>query len=232
MMVDVRGLVKSYAGRPSLRGIALQVAAGEIVALVGANGAGKTTLLRILATLTQPSAGSIRIAGMALPAEAAAIRRRIGFVSHQPLLYPELSAVENLRFYGRLYGVPRLTPRIEEALAQAGLAAVGGDLVRTYSRGMQQRLALSRAMLHGPSLLLLDEPYANLDSTAREDLDERLRQFAAGGGCVLLTSHDLDRLGGLADRGAKLVDGSLSPMLERSRMAAGELGPAPRMGAP
>ncbi|MEX0788070.1 MAG: heme ABC exporter ATP-binding protein CcmA [Anaerolineales bacterium] len=210
-MIEAHGLVKTYAGRLALRGVDVRAAAGEIVAIAGPNGAGKTTLLRILASLARPSAGSVRIAGMELPGQGPAVRRRIGFLSHSPLVYPDLSGEENLSFYGRLYGIPNMRERVVLGLRAAGLEDVGRDPVRSYSRGMQQRLGLTRALLHAPSVLLLDEPYANLDTEGRESLDRTLRIFAEEGGCVLMTSHDLDRLEGVADR----VEGMALGRMER-----------------
>src|SRR5512147_1142713 len=171
-MIEVKRLVKRFGLKTVLRNLDFQVGSGEFVALLGPNGAGKTTFLRILASLSRPSLGEVRVAGYALPGEAAAVRRRLGVVSHLPLLYGDLTAEENLRFYGRMYAIARLENRITEMLEQIGLAARRRDLVRTFSRGMQQRLAIARAMLHDPQVLLFDEPYTGLDQEASAMLDD------------------------------------------------------------
>jgi heme exporter protein A len=192
-MIEVRGLVKRFGPKTVLRGLDFQVETGQFVALLGPNGAGKTTFLRILASLARPTLGQVSIAGYSLPQQAAAVRRQLGVVSHQPLLYGDLSAEENLRFYGRMYAIDRLEGRISEVLELIGLIARRRDVVRTFSRGMQQRLAIGRAILHDPQVLLLDEPHTGLDQDACEMLDSLLRQVAISGRTVLMTSHDLAR---------------------------------------
>lgn len=199
-MIETRQLVKRFGMKTVLRQLDLQVNPGEFVALLGPNGAGKTTLLRILASLARPTLGYVSIAGYNLPQQAAAVRRKLGVVSHQPLLYGDLSAEDNLRFFGRLYGVAALEDRLAETLALVGLENRRRDLVRTFSRGMQQRLAIGRAVLHRPEVLLLDEPHTGLDQDACEMLDKVLRQISAVGQTVLMTSHDLARAAGLAGR--------------------------------
>ncbi len=199
-MIEVRGLVKRFGPKMVLRGLDFQVETGQFVALLGPNGAGKTTFLRILASLARPTLGQVSIAGYGLPQQAAAVRRQLGVVSHQPLLYGDLSAEENLRFYGRMYAIDRLEGRISEVLELIGLIARRRDVVRTFSRGMQQRLAIGRAILHDPQVLLLDEPHTGLDQDACEMLDSLLRQVGISGRTVLMTSHDLARAAGLAER--------------------------------
>jgi len=199
-MITVNRLVKRFGTKIVLRKLDFHVGKGEFVALLGPNGAGKTTLLRILASLTRPTMGEVRIAGYALPQQAADVRRSLGVVSHQPLLYGDLSAEENLRFYGRLYGIDHLEERINEMLAQVGLNRRRRDLVRTYSRGMQQRLAIGRAVLHDPDVLLLDEPHTGLDQDACEMLDSTLSNVAARNRTLVITSHDLARVDVLASR--------------------------------
>jgi heme exporter protein A len=199
-MIDVRRLVKTFGWKPVLRGLDFHVEPGEFVALLGPNGAGKTTFLRILASLSRPSMGDVTVGGYRLPGQAAAVRRILGVVSHQPLLYGDLTAEENLRFFGRLYGVPRLESRLGEVLEMIGLSARRRDLVRQYSRGMQQRLAIGRAVLHEPEIMLFDEPHTGLDQEASQMLDGVLRQVAARGRTVVMTSHDLLRSAELATR--------------------------------
>jgi heme exporter protein A len=189
-MIQVRKLVKRFGLKTVLRGMDFTVEPGEFVALLGPNGAGKTTFLRILASLSRPSLGDVSIAGYRLPAQASAVRRRLGVVSHQPLLYGDLSAEENLRFYGMMYGVKDLDERTSEVLELVGLAARRRDLVRTFSRGMQQRLAIGRAVLHDPEVMLFDEPHTGLDQDASAMLDKVLREVAARGRTVVMTSHE------------------------------------------
>lgn len=206
-MIEVQGLVRQYGYRPVLRGLDLHVEAGQIVAVLGANGAGKTTLVRVLASLARPSRGSVRVAGCDLPQQAALVRRRIGVVLHQPLLYPDLTAEENLRFYGRLYGVEPLPSRIDDVLTRLGLNARRRDRVRTLSRGMQQRLAIARAILHQPSVMLLDEPYTGVDREASAMLDGLLRECVGRGCAVVMTAHDPADASRLAARVEVLSDG-------------------------
>jgi heme exporter protein A len=199
-MIQVKRLVKRFGTKTVLHGLDFEVHPGEFVALLGPNGAGKTTFLRILASLSQPSLGEVWIGGHRLPQQAAAVRARLGVVSHVPLLYGDLTAQENLHFYGRLYGVPRLADRVAEVLEMIGLASRGRDLVRTFSRGMQQRLAIGRAVLHDPDVMLFDEPHTGLDQDAAAMLDQVLHSVAAQGRTVVMTSHDLVRAEALATR--------------------------------
>lgn len=199
-MIEVRGLVKRFGVKPVLLGLNLQVEKGEFVALLGPNGAGKTTFLRILASLSRPTLGEVRVAGFHLPHQAAAVRQRLGVVEHLPLLYGDLSAEENLRFYGRLYGLRSLEGRMGEVLDLIGLSHRRKDLVRTFSRGMQQRLAIGRAILHNPDVLLLDEPHTGLDQDACQMLDATLARVAGEGWTIVMTSHDLARAADLATR--------------------------------
>jgi heme exporter protein A len=199
-MIEVKKLVKRFGLKTVLRGVDFNVKAGEFVALLGPNGAGKTTFLRILASLSRPSMGLVNIAGHKLPDEAAQVRGKLGVVSHLPLLYPDLTAEENLLFYARLYGISDHTLRVTEVLEMVGLADRRKDLVRTFSRGMQQRLAIGRAILHDPQVMLFDEPYTGLDQDASEMLDTVLRSVAAEGRTVVMTSHDLIRSEELATR--------------------------------
>ncbi|MGQ9567939.1 MAG: heme ABC exporter ATP-binding protein CcmA [Anaerolineae bacterium] len=209
-MIEARGIVKAFGDHVVLRDLDLTVAEGERLALVGPNGAGKTTLMRILATLSRPTRGRCRIAGLDLHTQALEVRRRIGLVSHQPLLYGDLSAEENLRFYARLYGLPHADRRIGELLEQVGLGARRTTLVRTFSRGMQQRLAIARAILHDPPVLLLDEPDTGLDPHAAERLQAILDELATRGRTVLMTTHQLERGLRMASRIAVLAGGRIA----------------------
>jgi len=208
-MIEIRGLTKSFGSKVALQGINIDIAEGEFLTLVGPNGAGKTTLLRILATLTRPTGGSVRVAGFDLVGQGAEVRRHIGLASHQTLLYDDLSAEENLRFYGRMYEVAELEERITALLQRVGLEHRRHDLVRTFSRGMQQRLAIARALLHDPAILLLDEPYTGLDQQAAEVLREVLVALVGRSRTVLMTTHNLERGLELCHRAAILVNGRI-----------------------
>ena len=207
-MIQVKKLVKRFGPLTVLRKLDLEVANGEFVALLGPNGAGKTTLLRILASLARPTSGSVVVASCQLPSEGTVLRSQLGVVSHQPLLYGDLTAEENLTFFSRLYDVPR--QRISEVIDLVGLTARKADLVRTFSRGMQQRLAIGRAILHNPKILLLDEPHTGLDQDAGLILDRILKEVALDGRTVVMTSHDLVRSAGLADRVVLLTKGRIT----------------------
>jgi len=214
-MIEVRRLVKLFGVKQVLRGLNFHVEPGEFVALLGPNGAGKTTFLRILASLSRPTAGSVWIGGYALPSQAATVRCRLGVVTHQPLLYGDLTAEENLRFYARLYGLEDASARITSVLELVGLLPRRADLVRTFSRGMQQRLAIGRAILHDPDVLLFDEPYTGLDQDACDMLDAVLREVAARGRTVVMTSHDLARVETLASRFDVLSRGVIAASISR-----------------
>jgi len=209
-MIEVRQLRKAFGLRPVLRGVDLDVAPGECLALLGPNGAGKTTLMRILCTLASPTTGQVRVAGLPLPAAAGEVRRRLGVVAHHTLLYADLTAEENRLLYSRLYALRHPAPRIAAVLEQVGLARRVRDLVRTLSRGMQQRLAIARALLPDPAVLLMDEPYTGLDPQAAAMLDALLQSMAATGRTVLLTTHDLPRALTIANRVAILAGGVIA----------------------
>ncbi len=217
-MISVKKLVKRFGLKAILRGLDFEVGQGEFVALLGPNGAGKTTFLRILASLSRPTLGDVRLAGYQLPKQAAAVRSRLGVLSHQPLLYGDLTAEENLKFYGRMYGVYDLDMRIAETLELVGLSLRRRDLVRTFSRGMQQRLAIARAVIHDPEILLLDEPYTGLDQDASNMLDEILQDQAIQGRTVVMTSHDLARAANLAGRFDVLSRGVIIASAKRDEM--------------
>ena len=191
--IELAGLTRRYGERVALQDVTLTVPEGATLVVFGPNGAGKSTLLRVLATLLRPHAGTVRVLGRALPDEGWAVRGRIGLLSHAPLLYRDLSARENLAFYARLHGVA--LERASELLERVGLSARAGDKVHTYSRGMVQRLAVCRAVLHDPEVLLLDEPRANLDPAAAELVEPLIG--ASSGRTRIVTSHD--PAGGLAE---------------------------------
>lgn len=222
-MITVKKLVKRFGMKTVLRGLDFDVQPGEFVALLGPNGAGKTTFLRILASLSRPSLGEVSIAGHKLPGDAAQVRARLGVVSHLPLLYGDLTAEENLRFYARMYGIPDLEGRITEVLEMVGLNTRRRDLVRTYSRGMQQRLAIGRAVLHDPEVMLFDEPYTGLDQDASAMLDDVLKTVAAQGRTVVMTSHDLARAEVLATRFDILSRGVIAASATRRQLKKSNL---------
>ncbi len=222
-MIEVRNLVKNYGWKRVLGGLDFHVERGESVAILGLNGAGKTTFLRILATLTRPSGGSVSLAGRSIPSQAAWVRRRIGVVLHQPLLYGDLTAEENLRYYARMYGVQAVKVRIDEVLNLVGLELQRRELVRRYSRGMQQRLAIGRALLHAPDLLLFDEPYTGLDTDAVLMLNAVLKDVVSQGRTLVMTSHDLPRAAGLVGRIDILSKGMMAESISCSEATVEEM---------
>jgi heme exporter protein A len=217
-MIEVKKLIKLFGSKKVLRGLDFHVREGEFVALLGPNGAGKSTFLRIMSSLARQTAGEVRVAGFSLPSQAAAVRARLGVVTHQPLLYGDLNAEENLRFFGRMYAVPNLDGRITEVLDLVGLGSRRRDLVRSYSRGMQQRLAIGRAILHDPDVILFDEPHTGLDQDACDMLDNVLREVAGRGRTVVLTSHDLMRIENLATRFDVLSRGVIAASVSRDAL--------------
>jgi heme exporter protein A len=210
-VLQLDGLARHYGEREALSGVSLSLATGQTLVVFGPNGAGKTTLLRVLATLLRPHAGDVRVLGSRLPDEAWAVRGRIGLLGHEPLLYRELSARENLRFHARLHGVSE--ERVEELLGAVKMRERAGEPLRTLSRGMVQRVAIARAVLHDPELLLLDEPRANLDPAASELVEPLIG--ASSGRTRVISSHDpggglreADLVLGLRDGRAVLLRGA------------------------
>jgi heme exporter protein A len=191
--LEVEGLARHYGEREALSDVSLSLEEARTLVVFGPNGAGKTTLLRVLATLLRPHAGAVRVLGSSLPDEAWAVRGRIGLLAHEPLLYRELTARENLRFHARLHDVAE--ERVEEVLEAVAISARASEPLRNLSRGMVQRVAVARAVLHDPELLLLDEPYANLDPAAIELVEPLIG--AASGRTRVVCSHDPG--GGLAE---------------------------------
>ena len=187
-MIAARGLAKRYGDKRVLQGVDFDVPRGGFLVVTGPNGAGKTTLLRLCAGLAAPTSGHL---------EVGADRGAIGFLAHEPLVYKELTALENLDLYGRLYAIPERRERIGMLLERFGLWDVRGELVSTFSRGMAQRLALCRSLLHEPELLILDEPYSALDEAGTELLDRELAELRATSTCLVAT-HDPQRLAPLA----------------------------------
>lgn len=192
-MIQVRGLTKSFGHRAALAGVDLSIDSGQFVTLMGPNGAGKTTLLRVLGTITRPTSGSVRIADLDPSKRGEEVRRGIGFLSHRTLLYDDLTAEQNLRFFAKMYDIPDGSERAADLLERVGLSSRRHDLVGGFSRGMQQRLSVARAVIHRPQLLLMDEPYTGLDPNAAQMLNDLLANLAGEGATVVLTTHSLER---------------------------------------
>ena len=201
---------RNFGRRRALTRVSFAVDAGQILALLGPNGAGKSTLLSITATLLAPSSGRVRYGDHHGGASSGALRERIGLLGHDLFLYPELSAAENLRFFGQMYRVPEVERRVAAAIERAGLSGRGDDPVAGFSRGMRQRLALERTLLHEPRLVLLDEPFTGLDDAATGALQARLAGLRGRGCIVLVTTHDLETIETVADRAVMLQDGRLA----------------------
>ncbi len=189
--LSLRAVSKTFVTKPVLRHIDLIVPAGEAVCLCGINGAGKSTLLRVIAGLLRPDSGSITIQGCEVRREPEKSRRQLGMISHASMAYPELTVSENLAFAARLYDVPRRAERIEEMLTGTGLTSYRYDRAGILSRGLLQRLAIARALLHRPAVLLADEPFTGLDAGATEGVCTILDRFTHDGGTILMTTHDL-----------------------------------------
>jgi heme exporter protein A len=217
--LQIEGLARHYGEREALSGVSLSLDAGKTLVVFGPNGAGKTTLLRVLATLLRPHAGEVGVLGRSLPAQAWAVRGRIGLLGHEPLLYRELSARENLRFHARLHGVGE--QRVEDLLRAVKMHDRAKEPLRTLSRGMVQRVAIARAVLHDPELLLLDEPRANLDPAASELVEPLIG--ATSGRTRVISSHDPS--GGLreADLVLGLRDGRPSLLREAAEIDPDEI---------
>ena len=207
--LSIRELSRNFGRRRALSRVSLDCRSGEIVGLLGPNGAGKSTLLSIISTLAAASSGEVLYGGRTARQIGAPVRSRIGVLSHDLHLYSELTAIENLVFFGRLYGVPDAQTAALDALRRARLDERGGDLVAGFSRGMRQRLALERALLHSPRLLLLDEPFTGLDDASTMALIARLRELRTDGCIMLVATHDLDVGEAVLDRAVILQDGRL-----------------------
>jgi len=209
-MIETQGLVKLYGAHAALRGVTLHVPPGQVLVVLGHNGSGKTTLIRLLATLARPTAGSGRIGGHDLVRERDAVRRLIAVVSHSTQLYDDLSARENLAFAEALAGGARDVARVEAALGQVGLDGLGVTRVRALSSGMQRRVALARAMLRAPRVLLLDEAFSGLDQDGSKRLEDHLHAFRSDGGTAVVVTHNLGRALAVADRILILAGGRVA----------------------
>lgn len=216
--LELYNVQKSFGLKPVLRGVDLTLDTGERVALLGANGAGKTTLLRILAGLTRPGGGRVTLDGLDLREQTREVQRRVGFVAHQPYLYDDLTALENLLFFARMYALERPGPRAQTLLQRVGLGRKARERAGSLSRGQLQRLALARALLHAPDLLLLDEPETGLDQEGLALLAELLREHHERGGTLLFTTHDLENARGRSDRVALLSRGRVAYQQETASL--------------
>lgn len=222
-LISITNVYKRYGRKPILRGVDLSVEAGQVVALLGPNGAGKTTLMRMISGLAKPDRGEIVLGGVTQSRQLHELRRYIGLVSHLPLLYDQLSAMENLLFFAQLYDLPQPQARIENVLQAVDLWRRRNDAVRTYSRGMIQRLAIGRAILHDPPVLLLDEPDTGLDPASAEMLHGLLRQSGNEQRAVLLTTHNLDRAIEWSNQVCLLRNGVIDERYQSSELTSAQL---------
>ena len=208
--VQIRGLTKAFGRTLVLRGVDLDVPQGTVLSLLGPNGSGKTTLIRVLATLTKPDAGEVRICGVGLGRQGARLRRVIGVVGHDPLLYDDLTARENLRFVCRMFDLDRADERVEEVTDLMGMTADLDRKTGAMSHGMKKRFSIARALLHDPRVLLLDEPETGLDQEALTLLDAVISGRANSARTVIMATHNLERAVALGDRMAVLAGGRVA----------------------
>lgn len=212
--IEVRNLVKRYGNFLALNDVTFNVKKGESFALLGPNGAGKTTFVRILSGQVKPTSGEVRVFGENTREFSKNVKKRLGVISHNTFLYDDLSAWENLGFYGRLYGVESLDRRIKEILSKMNLYERADDLVRNFSRGMKQRLAIARALLHSPDLVILDEPTAGLDIQSRMELFRLINAIKAENRTIVFTTHNLDEVYGVCDVVAIMNKGQVLEITE------------------
>jgi heme exporter protein A len=213
--IEVRDIVKKFGDFTAVDHISFTVKAGEIVGLLGPNGAGKSTMIAVLATLMRASGGAVRYGTHTAALAGASLRARIGVLGHDLFLYPELTARENLAFFAGLYGAADAHAAADTALARAGLGDRAHDPISSFSRGMRQRVALERSLIHGPRLVLLDEPFTGLDDASTAALVARLRGLRDEGAIVILATHDLDLADGLLDEALFLRDGRMVDAVAR-----------------
>ncbi|MFH1287785.1 MAG: ABC transporter ATP-binding protein [bacterium] len=192
-VIEVKHISKYFGKKAALNSVNLSLSSGESLTLFGPNGAGKSTLLKIMSTLLHPSSGDVTIRGISINKDKPAIRKYIGVISHDSFLYGNLTAEENLSFYGKLYGVENLKDRVDELLEKFNLGVHRDTLVRVFSRGMSQRLAIARSIIHNPMIVFLDEPYTGLDPQASDSLTDILNTFHQEKKTMIITTHDLEK---------------------------------------
>jgi len=214
--IELEDVTRRYGRRRALSRVTLSCRAGEIVGLFGPNGAGKSTLLGICSTLVQPTSGTVTYGGRSSAELGDVLRARIGLLGHDLFLYTDLTAAENLEFFAQMYGVADVKRRVAEALERAGLEDRADDRAGGFSRGLRQRLAFERAVLHAPRLVLLDEPFTGLDDDATGRLCARLDELRQAGTIVLMSTHDFDTADGLVDRPMCLEAGRMYPVVSGS----------------
>ncbi len=217
--IEARGLVKKFGYKTALRNVDIILAEGDSLALFGPNGAGKSTLIQVLCSLLQPTSGSVRIAGFDVRGDREALHQIVGLIGHQTFLYPHLTAYENLKFFGAMYGVARLNARISEVLDLVGLGDHRNDAVKNFSRGMQQRLSIGRAIIHNPMIMFLDEPFTGLDQQGREDFIKLILHFREQGKTVIMVSHHLHLGLELCNRAAILKSGKIVYLQDTARIS-------------
>ena len=220
--VEVAGVCKSFGGKAVLEEINLRLAGGRGLCICGANAAGKTTIVRIIAGLLQPDAGTVKICGLNLKTDASQIKPIIGTILHKTMVYPQLTVEENLRFFAALYNVGDGKNRTQELLNETGLSSHRYKTAAALSQGMMQRLAIARAMIHRPAVLLADEPFTALDGEAAKYLIETLRNFKNRGGSIVMTTHNIDFALQCCEQAAVLDNKKIIFCAETSRINAGE----------
>jgi heme exporter protein A len=217
--IEARGLNKKFGYKTALRNVDIVLREGDSLALFGPNGAGKSTLIQVLCSLLQPTSGIVRIAGYEARRDREALHQIIGLIGHQTFLYPHLTAYENLKFYGAMYRVARLHVRIIEVLDIVGLGDHRNDVVQNFSRGMQQRLSIGRAIIHDPKIMFLDEPFTGLDQYGSEEFIKLIGQFRDQGKTVIMASHHLQLGIELCDRVAILKSGRIVYLQDVARIS-------------
>lgn len=224
-LIEAKGVSRHFGRRTVLKDLDIKVSDGEVVALMGPNGAGKTTLLRILATLIEPTSGSVLINGVDVYDDPVVARRTIGMVGHSTYTYDDMSALENLRFYWSMNGLPSrgFEENGKKILQRVGLSHRMNDRAAIFSRGMRQRLALARAIVHSPRILLLDEPFSSLDQKGVDILSQILSEERAQGCAIMIVTHDIQRISALADRADILSGGRISKSFNAQSIRSGEL---------
>lgn len=219
MMIHVHDITKNFGSMTVLDNVNFSVKGGEFLTIVGPNGAGKTTLIKIMATLVNATGGTVEIGGFNVKKYPEKVRGVIGVISHNTYLYNELTAGENLKFFGKMYAIPEIDRRVDEVLGETGLSKRKHDRVGTFSRGMKQRLSIARAILHNPAVMLLDEPYTGLDQQASASLESVLDSLTGSGITTIMISHDLKRGLALADQVMIMASGTVAYHAPASEVA-------------